>query len=79
MEEALSQAAYSYCAQYIAANIQVKFDLVCHRLFWNIAYARTKEAYYAMIVKLRKENKLVTAYIRKLYSIFIYILVAYII
>ena len=79
VEEALPRAAHSYCAQHIAANIQVKFGLIYYRLFWSVAYAYTKEAYYAMIVKLKKENKLAVAYIYKLYSIFIYILVAYII
>ena len=79
VEEALPRAAHSHCAQHIAANVQVKFGLICRGLFWSVAYAHTKKAYYAAIIELRKENKLAAAYVCKLYSIFIYISVAYII
>jgi hypothetical protein len=58
VSEALPNAKHSHCCQYITANIQSRFGIICRKLFWSAAYARTKAEFDTAIDSILKRVRL---------------------
>ena len=70
VEVNLLQATHGHCCQHLADNIQHRYGLSCHELFWPIAYVSTRRVFLEALKKLQEVNVEAAQYFKKIPACF---------
>ena len=62
----LLTAIHGHCCQHIADNIARRFSIMCIKLFWRAARAKTKPAFDTIMEQLATEHPKCATYLKKI-------------